>query len=168
MSSHDSFSNISLLASLTSSESAHASKNLSNDCMIRGTSTDSSVVLKSLYDARTDCALDKFSLTTDTISKPLYKPMCCNVIKDHTSNREDVLDMIGIHGELWLSLSLNMIPTVFISSLIDHSSLIATHTRFLDCHYSSEEKSVSNQQNIVPGDLPKNIPKTIVTHMITS
>ena len=143
-------------------------QNLSKVSIIYRKAIDELTTVGCLYDAITDSYVSNISLMKPPSSKTFYKSAHCELIRGDDPRCDDLLKMIGIDGELWISLILNMVHEIEPSSFVNPLFPIDKNTRFLHYYYSKEEKYIFKDRNSATRNISQFPVDVIATHIVTT
>jgi GTPase SAR1 family protein len=127
-----------------------------------------SAILGSFYDARKDCLLENSALQIPPTSIASQKPDDGLIITSGAFEEQNLIDMIGIDGELWLSINLKMMPQTEIMTLFDSSIETKRYTRFLYYYYPSVQQYITDNKIKTNETIPESVPQKNVTHVVTT
>ena len=127
-----------------------------------------STTVGGLYNAINDSYVSNISLMKIPSSTAFYKSAHCELIRGDDPRCDDLLKMIGIDGELWISLSLNTCDVTETASIVNASFPIDKNTRFLHYYYSKEEKYIFKDRNLAMRNISETMPDNAATHIATA
>jgi hypothetical protein len=124
----------------------------------------------SLYDAWTDNVLSNLDVNRNLLlQKDANETPVCTLIKVDNTNRDNLLDMIGIEGELRISIALGISQITEGTLMLNAYELSVDRTvRVIDYCYINQEEYLSDDIQAVRATLSNSLQNNSATHVITS
>ncbi len=129
---------------------------------------DPSGSLGSLYDRYQDCTLKRSSVATTASMHQLFDPIRCELIDGNKRKSQNLLEMIGIDGDVRLNILLNSTPRTGIAAIVDHPRPTDNYTRFLYIFYADREQRLPDDATKARQCFKSLLRDANATHVITA